>query len=71
MGHEAVQRALEHADKLGFGAAKRKKLDKSDTGEAVMKEFDRGTLYSGGGGKVTSLEQAKAIAHSEASKKRK
>ena len=37
-----------------------------DKVHAVLSEFKRGTLHSGGGGKVTNRKQAIAIALSEA-----
>jgi len=63
-----------HPDKLGEGSKKRKKLKKKgDKFEAVMREFKHGTLRSSSGQKVTDVQQAKAIAASEAgiSKKKK
>ena len=68
-----IKKALQHPDKLGAGAAKRKALKGQEKVSAVMKEFKRGTLHSGSGSKVTSRKQAIAIAMSEAgmSKKRK
>lgn len=57
----------EHADKPGEGAKKRRKMKGKDKIHAVMGEFKRGTLRSGGSGKkVTSRDQAVAIAMSEA-----
>lgn len=58
--------AMKHPDKLGAGAAKRKKLPKKEKIPVVMKEFSRGTLNSGSGHKVTSKKQALAIGYSEA-----
>ncbi len=68
MGEQAVRRALRHPDVLGAGAAKRRKLMAAkDKIHAVMSEYKRGTLRSGGGGKkVTNRKQAVAIALSEA-----
>jgi hypothetical protein len=58
-----------HPDKLGAGAAKRKKLkNPDDKFEAVMHEFKTGKLHSGSGGIVTSRQQALAIAGSESGK---
>lgn len=71
MGDKAVKHAMQHKDVLGAGAAKRKHLGAVDTFHAVMAEFNRGTLHSGDGKKVHSRSQAIAIAHSEASKKKK
>ena len=63
----------EHPDRLGEGAKKRRKLKKKkDKVHAVMGEFKRGTLRSGGSGKkVTDRKQAIAIAMSEAGKSKK
>lgn len=61
-----IKRAMKHPDVLGAGAAKRKGLSPSEKIEVVMKEFKRGTLYSGSGEKVTDKRQAIAIALSEA-----
>jgi hypothetical protein len=70
---KSVKAAMKHPDKLGAGAKKRKKLHGKAKVEVVMKEFKRGTLHSGGGGKVTNPKQAIAIGLSEAglSKKKK
>lgn len=62
----AVKEAMKHPDKLGAGAAKRKKLTGDQKVETVMSEWKRGTLRSGGGEKVKSQDQAVAIAMSEA-----
>ena len=67
----AVKKAMKHADKLGAGAKKREKLNPKDKKEVVMKEFQRGTLHSGSGQKVTNPKQAVAIAYSEAGQSRK
>ena len=66
-----IAEAMDHPDKLGAGAKKRKKLNAAENVSAVMKEFDRGTLHSGSGEIVKNKEQAVAIALSEAKKKRK
>lgn len=63
--NERQKAAMEHEDKLGAGAAKRRNLPANQRGSVVMSEFKRGTLYSGSGHKVTNPAQAKAIAHSE------
>ena len=61
-----------HPDKPGAGAKKRKKLKtKKDKFEAVMGEFERGTLRSGDGTIVTDKDQALAIAFSESGQARK
>ncbi len=69
----AISAALRHPDKPGAGAKKRKKLRGQQKVHAVLSEFKRRTLRSGGGSKVTSRKQAIAIALSEAglSKKKK
>lgn len=68
-----AKEAMKHPDKLGAGAAKRKALPAKEKVGVVMKEFDRGTLHSGSGAKVTNPKQAIAIGLSEAglSKKKK
>jgi hypothetical protein len=74
MPKHTVKEALRHPDVLGAGAKKRKKLKSTkEKIHAVMAEFERGTLHSGSGEKVTSRKQAVAIAMSEAgtSKKKK
>jgi hypothetical protein len=62
----AIKKAMKHSDKLGAGAAKRKKLNGKDKIATVMKEFARGTLRSSHGPKVTNPKQALAIGYSEA-----
>ncbi len=72
--HKAkIKKAMQHPDKLGAGAKKRKHLKGKDKVEVVMKEFKKGTLNSGSGEKVTNPKQAIAIGLSEAglSKKKK
>ena len=65
--HEsAMKKAMHHPDKLGAGAKKRKHLKPKDKIAVVMKEFDRGTLNSSSGQKVTNPRQALAIGYSEA-----
>ena len=64
-----IQEAMKHPDKLGAGAAKRKKLNKAENIVAVMREFKRDTLYSGSGHKAKTEDEAMAIALSESSKK--
>jgi hypothetical protein len=68
-----LDEAMKHADTLGAGAKKRKKLKGQEKVHVVMKEFGRGTLHSSSGEKVTDPKQAVAIAMSEAglSKKKK
>lgn len=66
-----LRKALNHPDKPGAGAKKRRgiPMDPKDKVHVVMSEFKRGTLRSGGGGKkVTNRKQAIAIAMSEARK---
>jgi len=65
----SIKKAMKHPDKLGAGAKKRKHLGPKSKVEVVMKEFKRGTLHSGHGGKVTNPKQAIAIGLSEARKK--
>lgn len=65
------KKAMKHPDKLGAGAAKRKELSQKDKKSVVMKEFQRGTLHSGSGEKVTNPKQAVAIAYSEAGQSKK
>jgi hypothetical protein len=60
--------AMHHSDNLGAGEKKRKSLPPKDKIGVVMDEYKRGTLHSGGGGKVKSKAQAVAIALSEARK---
>ena len=60
--------ALKHPNKLGAGAAKRKKLHGVAKIPVVMTEFKRGTLHSGSGKIVKNKKQAIAIALSEAGK---
>jgi hypothetical protein len=51
-----------HKDIPGAGAKKRRGLGSKDMAHAIMGEFKRGTLRSGGSGKhVKSRAQAKAI----------
>ena len=72
MSKKAIKSAMKHPDKLGSGAAKRKKLkNPQDKMETVMKEFKRGTLNSGSGQKVKSRDQAIAIGLSESGQSRK
>ncbi len=61
-----VEEAMKHPDKLGAGAEKRTKLNPKDKVKTVMREYERGTLRSGSGEKVTDRDQAIAIAMSEA-----
>jgi len=70
----AVKKALRHPDKLGAGASKRRNLSPKDKAHTIGAEFQRGTLRSGSGKKVTSEAQKRAIIVSEAypeSRKRK
>lgn len=70
-GSKEIAKAMKHKDVLGAGAKKRKKLNPQDKFKAVMKEYGRGTLYSGSGEKVTDYKQALAIAFSEKRKAKK
>ena len=67
---ELIKKAMQHPDRLGAGAAKRRslKLTRPEKVHTVMKEFSKGTLHSGSGGMVKSRAQAIAIALSEARK---
>ena len=65
-----IKKAMKHKDVPGAGAKKRKKLKPSERGNAVMKEFARGTLRSSGK-VVKSRKQAMAIAASESGKNKK
>lgn len=67
----SIKKAMQHPDKLGAGAAKRKQLSKPDKIKTVMKEFSRGTLNSGSGHRVKNKKQALAIGYSEAGESRK
>ena len=63
----AEAKAMKHSNKLGAGAAaRRKNLSGKAKIPVVMKEFKRGTLHSGSGEVVTNPKQAVAIAMSEA-----
>lgn len=68
-----IKKATTGSTKLGAGAKRRKKLKKpQEKVEAVLKEFKRGTLHSGGSGKIVKgKKQAIAIAMSEAGLSRK
>ena len=70
MPDKSVEKAMDHPDKLGAGADKREHLSPEHKREAVMGEFDKGTLHSGSGDKVTNPKQAVAIAYSESEKKK-
>lgn len=61
MSDKSVNKAMKHSNKLGAGAKARKGLNKSDNASAIMKEYKRGTLHSGGGGIVKNKKQAIAI----------
>ena len=64
------EEAMNHPDKLGAGAAKRRELlHGKEKIPVVMRELKRGTLHSGSGEKVTNPKLAIAIALSEARKK--
>ena len=63
-----IRLAMKHSNALGAGAAARREHLKTgqDKIQAVMSEFKRGTLHSGGSGKVvTNRKQAVAIAMHE------
>lgn len=69
----AEKTAMKHPNVFGAGAAKRRKLkSKKSKFATVMREGYKGTLHSGGSGKiVTNPAQMKAIAASEAGMSRK
>lgn len=69
--NKAQKKSLQHANVLGAGAAKRRKLPPKERVDPVMAEYTRGTLHSGSGHIVTSRAQALAIAMSEAKKIRR
>lgn len=70
MKNKRITHAMQHSNILGAGAAKRKSLPAKEKREVVMKEFQRGTLNSGSGKKVTNPKQAMAIAYSESEKRK-
>lgn len=59
---------LNHPNKLGAGAKKRKCLPPKIKFKAVMDEYGQGTLHSGSGKIVKNRKQAVAIAFSESRK---
>lgn len=67
----AMAKYLEHSNKLGAGAEKRRSLHGEAKIPVVMKEFKRGTLHSGSGQIVKDRKQAVAIAMSEAGKSKR
>ena len=67
----SIKKAMQHPDKFGAGAKKRKALPAKDKIPVVMKEFARGTLNSGSGQRVKNKKQALAIGYSEAGESRK
>lgn len=69
-GEKEVSEALDHPNKLGAGAEKRKKLNPKDKFKAVMAEYGKGTLHSGDGTIVKDKDQAIAIAYSESGLKK-
>ncbi len=73
MAHKGHYESVhEHRDVPGAGAKKRKHLRGDAKVGAVMGEFKRKTLRSGGSGKVVKKrDQAIAIALSEAGKSKK
>ena len=64
---DKIKLSLNHKDILGKGAKLRNKynLNKKQEFEVIMKEYNRGTLFSGNGKKVKNVEQARAIAMNE------
>lgn len=73
MKKDKVTRALKHKDIFRAGEKLRRKLHLSPKQKfkAIMKEFNRGTLYSGSGKKVAYRKQAIAIAYSEAGRRKR
>ena len=70
MAFDSSQKAaMQHPNKLGAGAAKRKTLPAAKKIPVVMKEFGRGLLHSGSGAIVKNPKQALAIGYSEAGEK--
>lgn len=69
--YKKIKEALNHPDKLGAGAKKRKKLNPDERMEAVMKEHKRGTLRTGSGQHTMNLDEAIAIGLSESGKGKK
>lgn len=66
---ERKKKAMQHPDKVGAGAKKRKSLPAKEKVGVVMEEFARGTLHSGKSKTpVTNRKQAIAIGLSEARK---
>jgi len=65
---ERKKKAMQHPDKLGEGAKKRKALPAKEKVGVVMSEYKHGTLHSGSGAKVNNPKQAIAIGLSEARK---
>jgi len=68
---KAKKETMNHSNKLGAGAKKRKLLEPDDKFDVVKKEFARGTLHSGSDEIVTDKKQALAIAYSEKEKHEK
>lgn len=68
--NKKIKEAMEHPNKLGEGAKKRKKLNSKEKIITVMKEYKRGTLHSGSGKIVRNKKQAIAIALSEAKRRK-
>lgn len=71
MKKKSAKEAMQHPNKLGAGAKKRKSLPAKEKINVVMSEFKRGTLHSGSGAIVTNPKQAVAIGYSEARKGKK
>ena len=63
--------AMKHADVLGAGAAKRRKLPRSERGAVIWSEFEKGTLHAGSGPIVHNPAQARAIIASETRTKKR
>ena len=63
--------AMKHPNKLGAGAAKRKKLPNKEKMGVVMREFAHGKLHSGSGQIVTNPRQAAAIGYSESGERKR
>ena len=73
MNFNKINQAMKHKDIFKAGAKKRKlmNLTPQENFTTIMKEFKRGTLYSGSGKKVKNQAQAVAVAFSTSKKRGK